>query len=128
MQDKLNEKQINFINVYLSESDINKVCKKLNITRPTYYKYLNDDLIQQEINKIRIETLTQTTKYLQDNLKLCSKKLIEIINASDTTPQTKINAINSVFSNCNKLTEQVNIITKIEQIEQRLKASDNGGI
>lgn len=129
--DSLNDKQINFIDAYISEQDINKVCKKLDITRPTYYKYLNDDAVKQEIYKIRLETLENTTRYLQDNLRLCSQKLIDIINADDTAPQIKINAINSVFSNCNKLTEQVDIINKVNQLEQRLQEQedkDNGGV
>ena len=129
--DNLNDKQIAFIDAYLSEQDINKVCKKLDITRPTYYKYLNDDAVKQEIQKIRIETLENTTRYLQDNLSLCSQKLIDIINADDTAPQIKINAINSVFSNCNKLTEQIDIINKVNQLEKRLQEQedkDNGGV
>ena len=129
--DNLNDKQIAFIDAYLSEQDINKVCKKLDITRPTYYKYLNDDAVKQEIYKIRLETLENTTRYLQDNLRLCSQKLIDIITSDDTAPQIKINAINSVFSNCNKLTEQVDIISKVNQLEQRLQEQedkDNGGI
>lgn len=129
--DSLNDKQIAFIDAYLSEQDINKVCKKLDITRPTYYKYLNDDAVKQEIYKIRLETLENTTRYLQDNLRLCSQKLIDIITSDDTAPQIKINAINSVFSNCNKLTEQVDIISKVNQLEQRLQEQedkDNGGV
>lgn len=129
--DSLNDKQIAFIDAYLSEQDINKICKKLDITRPTYYKYLNDDAVKQEIYKIRLETLENTTRYLQDNLRLCSQKLIDIITSDDTAPQIKINAINSVFSNCNKLTEQVDIISKVNQLEQRLQEQedkDNGGV
>lgn len=129
--DSLNDKQIAFIDAYLLEQDINKVCKKLDITRPTYYKYLNDDAVKQEIYKIRLETLENTTRYLQDNLRLCSQKLIDIITSDDTAPQIKINAINSVFSNCNKLTEQVDIISKVNQLEQRLQEQedkDNGGV
>lgn len=118
--DNLNDKQLAFIDAYLKEQDINKVCKKLDITRPTYYKYLNDDLVKQEIYKIRIEHLETTTRYLQDNLSLCSKKLIDIITSDDTAPQIKINAINSVFNNCNKLTEQVDILSKLNELEQKI--------
>ena len=115
----------------LSESDINKVCKKLNITRPTYYKYLKDDVIQQEIYRIRLATIESTTRYLQDHLDLCSKELINIIKSNGIPPQTKINAINSVFNNCSKLTEQVDILSKLDVIEQRLSNAEsmqNGGI
>ena len=75
----LNDKQLAFLDAYLSEQDINKVCKKLDITRPTYYKYLNDNAIKQELYKIRIETIENTTRILQDNLRLCSLELINII-------------------------------------------------
>ena len=119
MQD-LTDKQLAFIDAYLSEQDINKVCKKLNITRPTYYKYLNDDAVKQEINKIRLEVIENTTRYLQDSLKLCSQELVKIVKSEDATPQIKINAINSIFSNCNKLTEQVDILSKVNDLEQRL--------
>lgn len=126
----LNDKQLAFIDAYISEQDINKVCKKLSITRPTYYKYLNDDAVKQEIYKIRLATLENTTRFLQDNLSYCSQELISIIKSKDTAPQIKINAINSVFNNCNKLTEQVDILSKLEDIEQRLADAEdnqNGG-
>ena len=127
----LNDKQLAFIDAYISEQDINKVCKKLDITRPTYYKYLNDDAVKQELYKIRLETIENTTRYLQDNLRLCSIELINIIKSEDTAPQIKINAINSVFSNCSKLTEQVDILSKLNDIEHRLSMqedTDNGGV
>ena len=126
----LSDKQLAFIDAYLSESDINKVCKKLKITRPTYYKYLNDDAVKQEIYKVRLETIENTARFLQDSLSLCSKELVDIIKSKNTAPQIKINAINSVFSNCNKLTEQIDIINKLENIEQRLSEQEgnNGGV
>jgi len=127
---ELSDKQLAFIDAYLSEQDINKVCKKLNITRPTYYKYLNDDAVKQEISKIRLATIENTARYLQDNLSLCSQELVKIIKSDEIAPQIKINAINSIFNNCNKLTEQVDIISKLESIEQRLSEQEdktNGG-
>lgn len=130
MQD-LSDKQLAFIDAYLSEQDINKVCKKLNITRPTYYKYLNDDAVKQEISKIRLANIEKTARYLQDNLSLCSQELVNIIKSKDTAPQIKINAINSIFNNCSKLTEQVDIINELDKINQRLQEQEdksNGGI
>ena len=116
----LSEKQLNFIDAYISEQDINKVCQKLDITRPTYYKYLNDDAIKQEITKIRIASLEETTRYMQNNLQECSKMLMDIVKSPNTSPQIKINAINSIFNNCNRLTEQVDILSKLEDVERRL--------
>ena len=126
----LNDKQLAFIDAYLSEQDINKVCKKLNITRPTYYKYLNDDAVKQEISKIRLATIENTARYLQDSLSLCSQELVKIIKSDEIAPQIKINAINSIFNNCSKLTEQVDIINELNRINQRLQEQEDrvGGI
>ena len=127
---ELSDKQLAFIDAYLSEQDINKVCKKLNITRPTYYKYLNDDAVKQEISKIRLATIENTARYLQDSLSLCSQELVKIIKSDEIAPQIKINAINSIFNNCSKLTEQVDIINELNRINQRLQEQEDrvGGI
>lgn len=119
--DNLDDKQLKFINAYFKYNDIKDVCKSLNITRPTYYKYLKDDAIKDAITNQRIEIMQGATKNLQINLSLCSDELIKIVKSDETPPQIKINAINSVFNNCNKLTEQLDIISEIESIKEKLE-------
>lgn len=126
--DNLNDKQLKFINAYFKYNDIKDVCNSLNITRPTYYKYLKDADIKDAITTQRLEIMQGATKNLQNNLSLCSDELIKIIKSEDTPPQIKINAINSVFNNCNKLTEQLNILVEIENIKEKLEDKTNGGI
>lgn len=123
--DNLDDKQLKFINAYFKYNDIKDVCKSLNISRPTYYKYLNDDNIKDAITTQRLEIMQGATKNLQINLGLCSDELIKIIRSDATPPQIKINAINSVFNNCSKLTEQLDIISEIENIKTRLKDNNN---
>lgn len=125
MDSNLSDKQLKFIDVYFKEQDIGKICKTLKITRQTYYNYLNDDAIKQEINNIRCSILSNTTHYLQSCLDECSKELMSIIHNEKTAPQIKINAINSIFNNCNKLTGQVDILTKLNSIEQKLAEQED---
>ena len=120
----LTDKQLKFIDLYFKLNDIQQICKQLNIKRATYYSYLNNELVKAEIDKIRAELLNNTTTYLQNNLKTCSDELMQIIKNKETQPQVKISAINSVFNNCNKLTEQVDIISKIDAIEQKLSEQE----
>lgn len=120
----LDPKQIKFIDAYFKYQDINTIIKELNISRTSYYNYLNNDLVKEEISRQTTEILNDTTKYLKSKLKRCSIELISIIEDTKTPPQVKINAINSVFSNTLKLTEQVDIITKLEDIEQRLSEQE----
>jgi hypothetical protein len=121
----LTDKQLKFIDLYFKLNDIQQICKELNIKRATYYSYLNNELVKAEIDKIRAELLSNTTTFLQSNLKTCSDELMQIITNKETQPQIKISAINSVFNNCSKLTEQIDIITKIDAIEQRLSEQED---
>lgn len=125
MDSNLSDKQLKFIDVYFKEQNIDNICKILKITKQTYYNYINDDAVKQEIYSIRCNMLSNTTNYLQSCLDECSKELMSIIKDKNTAPQIKINAINSVFNNCNKLTEQVDALTKIAEIEQRLKDAED---
>ena len=118
--DELEDKYIKFIDTYLNSKSITETCKKLNITRSTAYRYLKEENVKAEIDKRRGELINDTTLYLQDSLQECSRQLMEIIKDPNTTPQVKINAINSIFNNCNKLTETNDILTKIASIEERL--------
>lgn len=124
----LTDKQLNFIDVYFKEQDINQICKTLNISRPTYYKYISDDLIKAEISKIRYQQLEDTSNYLQSCLKVCSKELMQIIQSQDTSPTTKISAINCIFNNCNKMIEQVDILKQLDDINQRLNEQEQNNI
>lgn len=124
MDNKLSDKQLKFIDVYFQEQSINDVCKKLKITRATYYNYLKDDAIKQEISNKRYNLLSTTTNYLQNSLNECSKILMDIIKSEDTAPQIKINAINSIFNNCNKLTEQIDLIDKVNMLEDKLREQE----
>lgn len=116
----LTEKQLKFIETYISSKNMTETCKKLKISRNTAYSYLKEDKVKTEISKRRGELINDTTLYLQDSLKECSQILMKIIKDDNTSPQVKISAINSIFNNCNKLTETNDILTKLADIEERL--------
>ena len=121
----LTDKQIKFIDTYLSSKNMTETCKKLKISRNTAYVYMRDSKVKAELDKRRGDLINDTTLYLQDSLKECSKVLMDIVNSPTASPQVKINAINSIFSNCNKLTETNEIMTKLAEIEQRLAEQED---
>lgn len=118
--ENLTDKQIKFIDTYLNTSTITETCKKLKISRTTAYNYLNDEQVKAEISKRKSELINDTTYYLQSNLRTCSEVLMDIIQSEESSPQVKINAINSMFNNCNKMTETNDILVKLTDIEQKL--------
>lgn len=122
---ELTDKQLKFIDAYLTSKNIKEVCDKLKISRSNVYQqYLNDPVIKQEISKRRNELLNDTTMYLQDKLQECSKVLMDIVHDKNTAPQVKINAINSVFNNYVKLAETTDILTRLEELEQKVLSQE----
>lgn len=117
--DNLDAKYIKFINAYLKCTDAKSVCKECDITINTYYKYLNDKAVKKEINKQLAQILKDTTRYLQNNLNKCSNELMDIVNNKEIPPQTKINAINSIFNITIKLTEQTDIMDRLSDLEDK---------
>lgn len=115
--DNLNNNEIKFIDEYIKCDNIADICNNCKISKQTYYNYINKPQIKKILNQMRVEVLQNTTKKLQSNLQLCSDELIKIIKDEKTAPQVKINAINSVFNYCSKLTEQVDVLNKINEIE-----------
>lgn len=117
--DNLEPKYIKFIDAYFRCNDVKSVCKECNITINTYYKYLNDKAVKKEINKQLTQILRDTTRYLQNNLNKCSSELMEIVNSKEIPPQTKINAINTIFNITLKLTEQTDIMDRLSVLEDK---------
>ena len=82
--------------------------------------------ICSKVYLINRRDVLRADKYLQDKLKECSQALMDIVRSTTASPQVKINAINSIFSNCNKLTETNDILTKLAEIEERLAEQEEG--
>ena len=101
----MTQKQIAFLQAMLEESTVLKASERAGISRSTAYKYLADEEFSKELNKRRNEAITDTVRYLQGKLGLCSEELIKIIEDEFSAPQVKINAINAVFTNCKALTD-----------------------
>lgn len=102
-------KQTAFLKAMLEESTIKKAAEKAGISRDTAYKYLKNENFQAELNKRRSECVTDTVRFLQSKLSLCSETLVSIVENPETGAQIKINAINAIFANCKALLETTEI-------------------
>lgn len=121
----MNDKHLKFIDVYLNSKSIAETCKELDISRQTAYIYLSQPEVKNEINQRRGEILTNTTTFLQNQLINCSSVLVSIINDDKISAQVKVNAVNSIFNNFNKLLETTDIITRLNEIEKRLNETSD---
>lgn len=120
----INEKQSKFIEAYLNSNSITEAVSKCNISRKTAYNYLNNTEVKEEIQKRKTELMQDTTLFMQSNLQKASKVLMDIINDENTPQSVKVQAINSLFSNCNKLVENTDILERIKELEAKAEAQD----
>lgn len=122
MEEKeLTEKQERFINEYLVSKNMTECCKNLGISRNTGYNYLKDESIKREIGERRNLLLKDTSIYMQNSLREASEYLVEIISDETILPNIRISAINCLFNNSIKITEQVDILERLSLIEDNIK-------
>lgn len=117
----MNKKQMNFLQALLTEPTISEATQKAGISRSTAYRYLDDATFKQELNKAKAECISDTIRYLQGNLTACSEELMQIIKNPDTSDQVRINAINTVFSNCKSLIDTCEVEERMRHIEEMLQ-------
>ena len=63
--------------------------------------------------------MQDTTLFMQNNLQRASQVLMDIINDEKTPQSVRVQAVNSLFSNCQKLVENTDILERIEELEAR---------
>lgn len=97
--------------------------KTVGISRNTVYKYLEDEEFMTELQKRKNEMLSEVCMQMESAYSDATKELIKIIN-SNYSPQVKINAINSLFLNSKPLIDQVDILTRLQELEQHKKEGD----
>ena len=118
---KITEKQNKFIDEYLSSKNMTECCNKMGISRNTGYNYLKDESVKQSIEDRRNIILKETSISMQKALQKATEILVEIIEDDSIQPNIRINAINSLFNNSIKITDQMDILEKISFIEQNIK-------
>ena len=123
-QNKISEKQAKFIDEYLSSKNMTECCNKMGISRNTGYNYLKDESVKQNIESRRNDILKETSISMQKSLQRATEILIDIIEDNNTPNNIKINAINCLFNNSIKITDQVDILDKLSYIEQTLEKQE----
>ena len=84
----------------------------------TIYNYLKDNEFKMKYNEAKTVILNQTTGYLQSNMATASENIVNMVNDKEVPPQTRLNASKIVLEYGLKLTENVDILPRIEQLEK----------
>lgn len=117
----LSNKQTAFLQAMLEQPTLTKAAAKAGITRKTAYNYMKQPAFLEELDKRRTECISDTVRYMQGKLSLCSETLVSIIENPGTGQQIKINAIQTLLNACKQFTETAEVIARLQNVEDLLK-------
>ena len=112
-----NNKEDIILNALLAYPTIKQASEATGVAEPTIYLKLRDSKFKQRYNEAKTQMLNNTVMFLQGKLQEATATIVDIMSDNENAPQVRINAARSVFDYCIKLTEQTEILTRIEVLE-----------
>lgn len=113
------------LNAFMECNTYKEISERTGVNYDLVCKTAKDPEFIRVLDKRRSKVLCKTAKEMQKGLMMCVKELTDIIQNKKTSPQIKINAISVYFNNCNRLTETTDVIARINDLEERLKMTEN---
>lgn len=101
----------------LSTPTIREAAKAAGVGERTIYSRLNDSEFNAKYAEARLGLLKGHTAALQGHLGKAIEVMAAIMNDTETPPQTRLNAAESIVRNTLKLTEQTDILDRIKALE-----------
>ena len=100
--------------------------KRCGIAPATLDKYLRDPEFASLYQELRIEGLKENYRYVQANVREAVERLIAMVNAEpgDISDTVRLNAINSLLQYSFKITEDVDVLERLEILEEKAKKGE----
>ena len=112
-----NNKEEIILNALLVYPTIRQASEATGIPEPTIYLKLRNDNFKMRYNEAKRQILENTVTFLQTKLEEATATIVNIMNNVENAPQVRINAARSVFDYYIKLTEQAELLRRIEALE-----------
>lgn len=90
------------------------------VSRSTIYNRLSDAEFKAEYDQRRAMVLNEACNTLQSSLTSAVNTIREIIENQETAPQIRLNACGLILQNCLRYVEQIDILSRIEELERGL--------
>lgn len=120
-----NNKEDIILNALLTYPTIREVSEATGIAEPTIYLKLRGEEFKTKYNEAKKQILENTVTFLQTKLQQATATILNIMNDIEVAPQVRLNAARSVFDYCIKLTEQTEILERIEALEMKQRDDKN---
>lgn len=121
----MSPKQIVFLGELLRCGTIKEAYQNAGVSETTAYRWVRQDKeFNGELQKRKAEMLNEISVKMQVGFSDAVNELLEIIRKPDVSDQVKINAIDCLFRNARPITEQVDILNRLQAIEESLKEGE----
>lgn len=117
MNKTISDEQI--IAVLLTSSTRVEAATILGISTETLYKRMKKDTFKIRYRKAKDALISDAIGYLQTSMKEAIDTVNDIMRDTENAPQVRINAADTILRYAIKLTETVEIVTRIEALEER---------
>lgn len=113
---KLNDEII--IKALLAFPTVKQASEAIGRTERSVYMRLSDESFKKRLESERLETLEASVRALQSRISDAVDIIHEIAMNKENTAQTRLNACNSIISNSIKMTETVDILSRLSRLEE----------
>lgn len=113
----MNIRKERFLNAYIVSGTVEEAAKVAGIGRSTGYKYLHEPDFDAALAEQRKDMTKSATSFLTSKMRMCAEKLVDLVESDSTPANVKVQAIQTVFGNVSKMTDQLDIMKRIEQLE-----------
>lgn len=96
------------------------------ISETQIYARLRIPEFKLRYDEARRELLERNTAALQARLGAAIETMGEICTDAETAPQTRLNAADAIIRNSLKLTEQFDILRRLDELEKTLSGGEHG--
>ena len=103
----------------LSTPTVRAASEACGVSESQIYARLRNDAFKKKYDQARKELLEQNTAALQGHLGVAIDTLAEIVQDGKASQQTRLNAAEAIIRNCLKLTEQTDIIARLDALERQ---------
>lgn len=101
----------------LSTFTVKQAARESGISESTIYRRLQDPVFSERYHKARLDMLKNHVSTLHGYLGAAINTLGQVMANSDVPAQTRVNAAEAVIRNCIKLTEQTDILARLDELE-----------
>lgn len=102
----------------VSNTTIKAAAKECRIAESTIYARLKDPEFKKQYDAMRFDLLERNTAQIQMQLGSAIQTMADVMNDGENSPQVRLNAADALIRNNLKLTEQTDILRRLEALER----------